>query len=153
MTTAAFTTAGDAADALDAGVDEVLAVSTAPLGGRLADLPVLVLDAGRELPVHGDTWTGPLPRGWSVEVDGRAAAALPPLPLGPADRVLTVLDPRTGDGLLTGLLGPLRAGAALVLCPVPPVGAALAALLSAEGVTAAVGLDAPGLPRLDAPAA
>ena len=147
----AFTTAAAAATALDAGVDEVLAVSTAPLGGRLPDLPVLVLDAGRELPVHGDTWTGPLSRSWAVEVDGRAATGLPRLPLGQADRVLTALDPRTPVGLLTGLLGPLQAGSALVLCPVLPAGAALAALLSAEGVTAVVGLDAPRLPRLDAP--
>lgn len=145
---AAFTTADDAEAALDAGVEEVLAVSTAPLGGRLPDLPVLVLDAGRELPVHGDTWTGPLPRGWSIEVGGDPVRALPRLPLGPTDRVLTVLGPRTRTGLLTGVLGPLAAGSALVLCPAPPPD--LAEVLAAEGVTAVVGLDVPGLPRLDA---
>lgn len=162
----AFTTTGEAAQAaLDAGVEEVLAVSTAPLGGRLAAMPPLVLDAGRELPVHGDTWSGPLPAGWAVEVSGRTVRDLEPtgrslhdvdLPaVGPADRVLTVLDPRSAVGLLVGLLGPLRAGSGLVLCPGLTPGPAgpdarqLEALLEQEGVTAVVGLDAPGLPRLD----
>lgn len=142
----AFTTAQHAEAALDAGVDEVYAVSTAPLGGRLrAPLPSLVLDAGVELPVHGDTYGGRLPSSWSVERAGAPLRDLPDVALGPYDRVLTVLDPAAADGLVLGLLAPLHAGAALVLCP---GGAPQASAAAAEQVTATVGIELAGLRRL-----
>ncbi|HEU0101291.1 MAG TPA: TIGR03089 family protein [Mycobacteriales bacterium] len=141
----AFVTAGTAAAALDACDGDVLAVSTAPLGGRLRDLPAMVLDAGAELPSYGDTLSVPAAAGWSVELAGAAMGPLPDLGLGPADRVLTTLPPASADGLLLGLLGPLAAGAALVLVP----GALDLAALDAERVTAAVGADVPGVRRLD----
>ena len=137
----AFTTAGLAGEVLDAGVDDVLAVSTLPLGGRLRDLPAMVLDAGAELPVHGDHWAGRPPAHVVVERGG-APVPVPDLGLGPADRVLTALDPHAG---LEVLLSALRAGAGLVLCPgAVPSGDALAQ----EGVTATAGVDLPGLRRL-----
>lgn len=145
----AFTAAGDAEAALDAGAADVFAVSTAPLGGRLGALAPMVLDAGRELPVHGDTYGGPLPSSWSVVQGGSGVAPPTVAGLGARDRVLTVLDPAAPGGLVTGLLAPLHAGAALVLAP--PPGRVDGSTAAAEGVTATVGIDLPGLPRLDRP--
>jgi uncharacterized protein (TIGR03089 family) len=143
---AAFADPDLAEAAQAAGVDDVYAVSTAPLGGRLrAPLPPMVLDAGAEIPVHGDYFGG-RPAGWSVVLDGQPVEDVPSLGLGGSDRVLTVLAP--ADGLLLGLLAPLRAGAGLVLCPGPVPSAHV---LAAEGVTASVGVDLPGLRRLDRP--
>lgn len=142
---AAFTTAEQAGAVSDAGVDEVLAVSCAPLGGRLAGLPPLVLDAGVELPGHGDVWTGPAARSWRV-FSGATPVPAARTGLGPDDRVLTVLPPGDPDGLALGLLAPLQAGAALLLCP---SGVPAADVLAAEGVTACVGVDLPGVRRLD----
>lgn len=144
--TVAFTALDAAQAALDAGVDDVYAVSTAPLGGRLRQpLPAMVLDAGTEIPVHGDHFGG-RSTGWSVVQGDTPVGDLPGTGLGPQDRVLTVLAPV--EGLLLGLLAPLGAGAALVLCPgaLPPAGT-----LEAEGITATVGVDLPWCPRLDAP--
>jgi uncharacterized protein (TIGR03089 family) len=137
-----FTTAQDAEAALDAGADDVLAVSTALLGGRvLGPLPTMVLDAGRELPVHGDHF---LLRAPGPIVFAGEEVRPPDLGLTPDDRVLTVLPPALG--LAVGLLAPLRAGSGLVLCPGPlPDPAAL----DAEGVTAVVGADVAGRRRLD----
>lgn len=141
----AFVTAQSAAAALDVCDGDVLAVSTAPLGGRLRDLPTMVLDAGAELPSYGDALGVPAAATWSVELAGTPVDVLPDVGLGPADRVLTVLPPWTRAGLLFGLLAPLAAGAALVLVPgeLDPVA------IGAERVTAAVGADALGARRLD----
>ncbi len=140
----AFVTAADADAALLSCDGDVLAVSTAPLGGRLRDLPVLVLDAGQELPGQADQLAVPAARTWSVTGPHGPVTALPDLGLGPADRVLTVLPPADPVGLLSGLLAPLAAGAALVLAPGPVDAAAVAA----EQVTACVGTDLPGARRL-----
>lgn len=133
----AFVSLAHAHDDLD--VDDVLAVSTLPMGGRLQDLPSMVLDAGAELPVHGDHYAGRGPLG-PVLLDG-LPVDVPSLGLTETDRVLTVLAP--ADGLVLGLLAPLAAGAALVLCP-----AGVPASVAAEGVTATVGVDLPGVRRL-----
>ncbi len=139
-----FVTADDAQAALDVCEGEVLAVSTAPLGGRLRDLPPLVLDAGAELPSYGDVLVMPAAAGWAVEHAGALLGPLPDLGLGPADRVLTALPPWTADGLVTGLLTPLAAGSALVLAS----GLVGAADVAAERVTASVGVDLAGVRRL-----
>jgi len=160
----AFVGAGDAAAALDACPGDVLAVSTAPLGGRLRDLPPMVLDAGSELPSYGDVLGAPHALGWRVELGGELLGPLPDLGLGPADRVLTCLAPDTLDGLVVGLLAPLSAGAALVLAPGlagattagattagatgTTAGTAAGAALEAERVTASAGLDVRGARRL-----
>lgn len=134
---AAFVTGEHAGDALDAGVDDVLAVSEHPLGLPLQGLPAMVLDAARELPVHGDLWTGPVAQSWHVEHDGVPLGPLPTSSLTAHDRVLVL----PGAGPVAGLLVPLHAGAALVLAPHdPPVGRRLAD----EQVTAVV--DAGGHP-------
>lgn len=138
---AAFVSIEHAEAALAAGVDEVLAVCTAPMGGRLPEtLPAMVLDSGAELPVHGDHYSG---RGNGPVEQAGVVVHVPELGLGPHDRVLTVLAP--ADGLAVGLLAPLSAGAALVLCPSGVQGLAL----QAEAVTATVGVDLPGRRRLD----
>ena len=108
----AFTSAEDAPAALDAGVDDVLACSLTPFATRLAVVPPLVSDAAAEIPSYGDAFSG-RPGTARVELDGRPVV-VPALELGPADRVLTSLDPRTPDGLGV-LLGALSAGAAVVL--------------------------------------
>ncbi len=139
-----FVTAVEAAAALDACDGDVFAVSTSPLGGRLRDLPAMVLDAGAELPSYGDVLGVPAATGWSVEQAGAPVPALRDVGLTAADRVLTVLPPSSADGLIVGLLAPLAAGAALILVPaaLDPVAAA------AERVTATVGVDLPGVRRL-----
>jgi uncharacterized protein (TIGR03089 family) len=108
----AFTTLETAEAALDAGVGEVFACSLTPFATRVAQLPTGVNDAAVEIPGYGDHFSG-RPRDARVEVAG-AAAAVPDLGLGPADRVLTSQDPRTAEGLGT-LLAALGAGAAVVL--------------------------------------
>jgi uncharacterized protein (TIGR03089 family) len=144
----AFTTVEDAPAALDAGVDEALAVSLHPLGAPLPSVPAGVLDHAREVPGHGDHWGGPPPAGVDVTVDGQPLGVLPHLGLGPADRLLT--DARPGDpaGLRT-LLAALSAGAALVLVP-EPGSVDLVAAAAAERVTAAAGPAVPGVPALQA---
>lgn len=152
----AFVTATEAAAALDVCDGDVLAVSTAPLGGRLRDLPAMVLDAGAELPSYGDRLAVPAARTWRIERGGEAVGPLPDLGLGPVDRVLTTLPPWSAEGLLLGLLAPLVAGAAIVLVPgtgADPGADAGAAALAAERVTASVGTVVAGARRLDAPPA
>jgi len=150
----AFVAAGHAAAALDACQGDVLAVSTAPLGGRLRDLPPMVLDAGSELPSYGDVLGVPHAQGWAVELGGVLLGPLPDLGLGAGDRVLTCLPPDSADGLATGLLAPLAAGAALVLAPAvagrshADAGQLDAAQVQAEQVTASVGVDVAGARRL-----
>jgi uncharacterized protein (TIGR03089 family) len=108
----AFTTAEDAPGALDAGVDDVFVCSLTPFATRLAEVPALAYDAAVEIPSYGDFYDA-RPAQARIELDG-TPFEVPALDLGPADRVLTALDPRTAEGLGT-LLGALRAGASLVL--------------------------------------
>ncbi|MDP9498175.1 MAG: TIGR03089 family protein [Actinomycetota bacterium] len=139
----AFAAADAAQEALDACSGDVYAVSPAPLGGRLRDLPPLVLDAGVELPVQGDALLTAAPRSWRVELAGAAYETAPDLGIGPADRVLTALPPSTADGLAV-LLGALAHGSALVLAPTPPDPGAVAA----EQITASAGVVVPGVRTL-----
>lgn len=143
---AAFVLAADAAAALDAGVDAVLALSGHPLGAPLPSVPAMVEDYAREVPSYADHWGGPPPPGWAVEVGGRSLAPLPALPVGARDRVLVAVSPAQAPGL-AGLLAALSAGAALVLAPSPEE-LDLAAVASGEGLTCSLGVDVPGLPRL-----
>jgi uncharacterized protein (TIGR03089 family) len=144
---AAFTAVDDAEAALEAGVDEVLAVSLHPLGAPLPHVPPLVGDHAREVPGHGDHWGGPPPAGVSVVAGGAAVEAPPALGLGRDDRVL--LAGRPADPAVLGLLlGALREGAALLLAP-DPAGLDLLAVARAEQATASVGVEGLGLRRLD----
>jgi uncharacterized protein (TIGR03089 family) len=139
----AFVRVEDAEAALDAGVEDVLAVSGHPLGARLAAVPPLVLDAAVEVPGYGDRFPGPHPAGATVLLHGEPFVT-PDLGLGPADRVLTTLAPATEKGLGV-LLAALRAGASLVLLTGDADAAGIAA---AEQVTAAAGAALPGLRAL-----
>jgi uncharacterized protein (TIGR03089 family) len=143
---AAFTTAEHAAAALDAGVEDVLALSGHPLGAPCGPLPALVSDYAREVPSYGDGWGGPRPTAPTVEVGGAAVVDLPDLGLTPADRVLFAgaLGSRAG---VAGLLAVLRAGAALVLLP-DPASVALARVASDERATATWGVSWEGLRSL-----
>lgn len=127
----AFTTVEHAEAALDAGVDDVLACSLTPFATRLASVPPMVLDAALEVPGHGDHFGG-RPAQARLEVAG-AAWSPSPYAVGPTDRVLTSLDPCTAAGL-SALLGPLAAGAALVLLRSGDLERAVAA----ESVTAVI---------------
>ena len=146
---AAFTTVEHAAAALAAGVGDVLAVSTHPLGLPLPALPLGVLDHAREVPGHADAWTGPAPERADVLAGGAPLGPLPPLGLTAADRLLVDL-PTDDPDTLGVLLGTLAASAAVVLLP---GGAALdvravTALAGAERATASAGLAVPGLRRV-----
>jgi uncharacterized protein (TIGR03089 family) len=137
---AAFVLADQAGAALDAGVDEVLALSGHPLGLPAADLPALVVDYAREVPSYADHSGGPRPGPARVELAG--GPVVPLAGLSTDDRVLTVLDPSAGAGLSV-LLGALTAGASLVLLRAGD-GRRVAA---AERVTATAGIDLEGLTR------
>lgn len=143
----AFVSAGHVEAALDAGVEDVLAVSGHPLGARVTTLPPMVLDAAAEVPGHGDHFGGPFPVTTRIEVEGRPYSSPPELGVGAGDRVLTTLEPSTSAGLDV-LLAALAAGAGLVLLTAATGGPAVAALAAAEQVTVTAGLDVPGLRRL-----
>lgn len=143
----AFVLAEHAGAALDAGCDEVLALSGHPMGAPLGALPALVLDYAREVPSYGDRFPGESPQQALIELDGQPVGLVPDLGLSAADRVMTTLDPATGDGLRAGLLAPLAAGAALVLVP-DAAAVDLVAVAAAERVTATVGVPLPGVRRL-----
>lgn len=141
---AAFVTGDKVPRALDAGVDEVLALSVHPLGAPLGSVPTGSTDFAREVPSYADHWGGSAPARWSVEVGGALLDALPALGLTPADRVLVRVDPAERSGLV-GLLAVLAAGASLVLA----VGELDAApLVGSERLTASLGVDVAGLRRL-----
>jgi uncharacterized protein (TIGR03089 family) len=144
---AAFTTAEHAAAALDAGVDDVLALSGHPLGAPCSGLPAMVTDYAREVPSYGDHWSGRPAGAATIEVAGAPLGELPDLGLSIADRVLfgrALPDPDA----LARLLAVLQAGAALVLLP-DARSVDLDAVASDERATAAVGVTAKGLASLD----
>jgi uncharacterized protein (TIGR03089 family) len=134
----AFVVAEQAEAALDAGVDEVLAVSTHPLGAPGGPLPPLVTDYAREVPSYADHYGGSRPSTARVEARGRAVT--PTAGLTSTDRLLTTLAPSDPAGA-AALLGALTAGAALVLVPTgDPI-----AVARAEQATASAGTAVPGL--------
>lgn len=140
---AAFTTL-DLAEQVDA--EDVLAVSTHPLGAPGPPPGGLVQDHAREVPSYGDRWSGPGPGPADVVVGGAPLGPLPELGLTASDRVLVDVDPADPAGLRL-LLGVLRAGAAAVLAP----GSSrldLPAVVRSEGLTASAGLDVAGLRRV-----
>ncbi len=106
----AFTTAEDAEDALDAGVEDVLACSLTPFATRLATVPPMVLDAAAEVPTYGDHFAG-RPQEAKVEVDGSLVRPLP-LAVDGSDRVLIAAP--LPDAVVD-VLSALGAGAAVVL--------------------------------------
>ena len=142
---AAFTSVDDAEAALDAGVDDVLAVSLHPLGAPLPAVPPMVLDHAREVPGHGDHWGGAAPSGVDVVVAGTPLGDLPSLGLGPGDRLLTDASPADPVAMAT-LLAALAEGAALLLVP-DPSKVDVEAVAQAERATATAGLVVPGLRR------
>ncbi len=134
---AAFTTAEHAVAALDAGADDVLALSGHPLGAPCGPLPAMVSDYAREVPSYGDGWNGPRPPAPVVLCAG-APVASGELGLTSADRVLlhgSLQDPVA----VAVLLGVLRAGAALVLLPHPDA-VDVARVTADERATAAWGV-------------
>jgi uncharacterized protein (TIGR03089 family) len=138
---AAFVLADDAEAALDAGVDDVLALSGHPLGAPAGPLPGLVLDYAREVPSYGDHFGGPRPGEVRIEVDGGPVPVLDRLAAG--DRVLTALAPADPTGAAV-LLAALAAGAGLVLLRSGDP----TAVAAAERVTCTAGTDVPGLTRV-----
>ena len=142
----AFVLAPAAQAALDAGVDEVLALSGHPLGAPVAALPHAVADYAREVPGHGDSWSGPTPVRLDLEAGGAVLPPLPDLRLTTADRVLACVEPADPVGL-AALLAVLRCGAALVLVPTPDE-VDLPRVVAQEGVTATLGVEVEGAPAL-----
>jgi hypothetical protein len=137
----AFVLAAQAGEALDRGVDDVLALSGHPLGAPAGPLPPTVLDYGLEVPAYADHYGGPRPEGARVMVQG-----LPVTPLagiGPGERLLTTLAPVDPSGAAV-LLGALAAGAGLVLLR----DGEAAAVAAAEHVTTTAGTSVQGLTRV-----
>ena len=137
---AAFVLAEQSERALDAGVDDVLALSGHPLGAPAAALPGLVLDYAREVPSYADHFGGPRPARWAIETAGGPVQPL--TGLSPSDRLLTTLPPADAAGAAV-LLGALRAGAGLVLLRDGDP----AAVATAERVTCTAGVSVSGLTR------
>jgi len=100
----------------DLAVDETVALSLRPLGGRLARPVPGVLDYAAEVPPHGDRFAAPPPPPEQAALVRAAAGIAAAWELGPADRILVTSAPSTPTGLLGGLLAPLAAGASIVLC-------------------------------------
>jgi uncharacterized protein (TIGR03089 family) len=144
---AAFTTPDRAEAALDAGVDDVLALSGHPLGAPCGPLPALVTDYAREVPSYGDGWSGSRPTSPVVEAGGSAVADLPDLGLTSADRAVFAASLGSRDGVAR-LLSVLRAGAALVLVP-DPASVDLDRVARDERATVALGVTVAGLRSLD----
>ena len=137
---AAFVSAEHADAALDAGVDDVIALSGHPLGARATGLPPMVLDYAQEVPSYGDHFGGPRPGPAAIEASGRPVEPLPGLTAD--DRVLTALDPADPAGAAV-LVAALRAGASLVLLRAGDP----EAVAAAERVTITAGCDVSGLTR------
>jgi uncharacterized protein (TIGR03089 family) len=120
-----------------ADADDVIAVSLAPLGGRvIGGVPAGVTDHV-DAAAHGDTFhaRGPV-----------AVPAGPPYPEGA--RVLSVIDLTAAEGIWWGLLGPLSSEGSAVLVANPDA-QALVNRCEVERVTHTAGIDVAGLPRLD----
>lgn len=145
----AFTTAEAAPAALDAGVDDVLALSGHPLGAPCGPLPALVSDYAREVPSYGDGWSGPRPPEARVEAGGRRVVPQPGTGLGTTDRVLVTGSPGSHAGA-SALLTVLAAGASLLLVP-DPATVDLQRVASDERATAAVGVSPAGVRSLTLP--
>ena len=140
---AGFTAASDADAAHAAGVDEVVVVSTSPLGLPGDPVPAPFTDHAREVPGYGDHWGGPAPTSVAV-LAGDVPVDVAPGGTGTGDRVL--VDAALSDpAALRPVLGALASGAALVLAPSAERPADVAA---AEAVTATVGVEVDGVPRL-----
>ena len=108
----------------------VVALSLDAFGRGVGGLPAGVVDFAPEVRLHGDDFTpwdavpgsapalaAPALAGSTVaevlaDASGRATA----LGIGAGDRVLSILDWSTVDGLIDGLLAVLAAGASLVQC-------------------------------------
>ena len=143
---------------------EVVGLSLAPLGNRLADLPAGALDYAVEVPAYGDVFSAAGPTeatAAALDVDGTlvssakvartARAAADRWSLGPTDRVLSTLGWDSWLGLHAGLLAPLAAGAGTVLCRGSSPDR-LAPRIQAERVSAVAGMAPPpgsGVRRLD----
>lgn len=138
----AVVTEPQAAAAIASGAG-TLVLSGHPMGLPSPTLPSGAEDFGREVLAHGDTWTGPVPAAADLTVDGQPLGAVPDLDIGCSDRVAVGIDVRGGTGLRL-LLGVLRAGAAVVLLP-RPQSLDLARIAVAEGLTASVGVEVPGV--------
>lgn len=149
-------------EAAGLGALDVLAASLGALAPPLSDLPPGVLDLTSEVRVHGDALPAPAPaapddpvlelagRSWSGRLLAeQVVGAVARGGLGPGDRVLAPAEPFDLALLVGGLLGPLAAGAGVVLCASPDA-AALPGRAADERVTATVGTDVAGLRRLDA---
>ena len=138
---AAFVAADQAEAALDAGVDDVVALSGHPLGVAAPGLPALVLDYAREVPSYADHYGGPRPIGARVEAAGNAVQPVPGVTA--ATRLLTTLDPADPVGAAV-LLGALRAGASVVLLRAGEP----REVATAERATFTAGITLEGLTRL-----
>jgi len=136
--------------ALAAAPLQVVGLSLRALAGPLADVPPGVLDFATEIPLFGDVTrarelTGPAYGDVGEEALVAAAREAPGHAAG--ERLLTTVAHDGVDGIVSGLLAPLSAGGSVVLCRHPD-SAGLARRCSVERVTATVGVDVPGLPRL-----
>ena len=131
---------------------DVIAVSTAPMGGRSrAELAGSVADFGADVPGYDDRFSAYTPSDGSAaalrtaggDLTSGAVARLAGAtwPFAAAPRVLTAVPWHTTDGLLA-VVAALAAGGSLVVGTTDPTAAA------AERVTVSAGIAIDGMPRL-----
>lgn len=143
---AAFVAEPYASAALDAGVDDVLALSGHPLGAPCGPLPPMVTDYAREVPSYGDGWSGATPAAARVESGGALVPITPVPDLSAADRVLLATAFSGAQDVAT-LLAVLAAGAGLVLLPAVG-GADVTKVAMDERITRTAGISLPGFASL-----
>ncbi|ABD10094.1 TIGR03089 family protein [Frankia sp. CcI156] len=97
-------------------VDEIVALSLRPLGGRMRRPVAGVLDYAAEVPPHGDRFAAPAAPPGQAALLRAGTAIAGAWGLGPADRVLFTAPLATTEGLVGSLLAPLVAGSSIVLC-------------------------------------
>lgn len=136
--------------ALAAAPLQVVGLSLRALAGPLSDVPPGVLDFATEVLSFGDV-TSPQPLAGPAYGALAAAQLVDAAEQAPGhragERLLTTLRYDVFDGIVHGLLAPLAAGGSIVLCRHPDP-AALDRRTAVERVTATVGVDVTGLPRL-----
>lgn len=108
---------------------ERVALALRPMGGRFPEPPAGFLDYAGEVAGHGDRFTPYVPPAAdapalvedgvirsAAEVAAEGARAAAALGVGAGDRMLSALPFTHPGGLRAGLLAPLAAGGAVVLC-------------------------------------
>lgn len=137
--------------ALDADVEEVVALSLHPLGAPLADCPPAALDYATQVRGHGDQFATSLRIGSGEaalavadreftggELVAAAHETVSRFGLTSGDRIYTEVGYADLDGISTGILAPMTAGASVITSTNTGI-SKLNQRFTSEGITATTG--------------